>query len=204
MAKKIHSILVVDDEEEFLGLMGNLLSEEGYEVVSCSNGKEAVEQLEKKPPFSVIISDHRMPGMQGTELLATAKKISPHSSRIMVTAYQSAGMMEDSINKGEVFRFLTKPIDIEVLLEVVRSAISKYETFVKEDEQNRKKDEFIQKLKNALELAPQIGDEQGFDGSALKEGSKDDSDFTPVEMLDMISALSNALDIINPALNDHH
>jgi response regulator RpfG family c-di-GMP phosphodiesterase len=204
MTKKVHSILIVDDEVEFLELMGDLLSAEGYEVVSCSSGKEAVEQLEKKPPFSVIISDHRMPAMKGTELLATAKRLSPHTPRIMVTAYQSAEMMEDSINKGEVFRFLTKPIDIELLLEVVRSAICKYETFVKEDEQNRKKDEFIQKLKDALELAPQMGGGQDSDGFALKEDSKDDSGFTPVEMLDMISALSNALDIINPALNEHH
>ena len=204
MSSQKHSILVVDDEKAFLGLMENLLSEEGFEVVACLNGKDAVEQLKIRSPFSVIISDYRMPVMKGTELLETAKRLSPHSPRIMVTAYQNAEMMEDSINKGEVFRFLTKPVDIEVLLEVVRSAVGKYEAFLNEEEKNRKKDEFIQTLKDAIELAPQIGNEKVFDSSTLKEAPKDVSDFAPVEMLDMISALSNALDIINPALNDHH
>ena len=55
--------------------------------------------------------------MKGTEFLEIAKKSSPHTPRIMVTAYQNAEMMEASINKAEVFRFLTKPIDIEVFLE---------------------------------------------------------------------------------------
>ena len=73
-----------------------------------------------------------------------------------------------------------------------------------EEEKNKQKDAFIQKLKDALEQAPQVEDDQGFDGFTLKETPAEDSDFVPVEMLEMISALSNALDIINPALNDHH
>ena len=204
MIGKVHSILVVDDEKEFLKLMVDLLSENGYEVVSCSNGKEAAEQLEKMPPFSAILADYKMPLMKGTEFLEIAKKLSPHSPRIMITAYQDAHMMEESINEAEVFRFLTKPIDVETLLEVVRLAVEKYESHTIEEEKSKRKDAFIQRLKSALEQGPLGEDDQNLDEWALKQAPSIDSDFVPVEMLDMISALSNALDIINPALNDHH
>ena len=196
--------MLVDDEKEFLTLVAELLSEEGYEVVSCLNGIEAAEQLAKRTPFSAIITDYKMPIMKGTEFLEIAKKSSPHTPRIMVTAYQNAQMMEESINRGEVFRFLTKPIDIEDFLEVVKSAVEKYELHAVEEEKNKQKDVFINKIKNAIEQSPLEDNVQGFADTSLKGISTDDSSFSPVEMLDMISALSSALDIINPALNDHH
>ncbi len=203
MADNVHTILLVDDEKEFLDLLVSLLSEEGYEVITCQNGKEAAEQLSKGISFSAIIADYKMPIMKGTEFLQIAKQLSPHSPRIMITAYQNAKMMEDSINKAEVFRFLTKPIEVEELLEVVRSAVAKYESHIWEEQKTLQNDAFIQKIKDALEQAPVTKEEQEFASLKLK-GHTDDSDFCPVEMLDMISALSNALDIINPALNDHH
>jgi response regulator RpfG family c-di-GMP phosphodiesterase len=204
MIKNTHSILVVDDEKEFLTLVTELLSEEGYEVVSCLNGTKATEQLAKRAPFSAIVADYKMPIMKGTEFLEIARKSSPHTPRIMVTAYQNAEMMEESINRAEVFRFLTKPIDIEVFLEVVKSAVEKYELHVAEEEKSKQKDVFIKKIKDALEQSPLEENVHGSDHANLESPSKDDGSFSPVEMLDMISALSSALDIINPALNDHH
>jgi response regulator RpfG family c-di-GMP phosphodiesterase len=198
------SILVVDDEKEFLKLIVQLLSEEGYKVISCSNGQEAKKEIEKSPCLSAIIADYKMPVMKGTELLEIAKKLSPHSPRIMVTAYQNAEVMEESINKAEVFRFLTKPINIENFLEVVQLAVEKHHSHLKEEKEKIQKDEFIQKIKDALEQTPVAKEDQSLDISTSEKTSTDAGDFTPVEMIDMISALSTALDIINPALNDHH
>jgi len=198
-----HSILIVDDEKEILELMTDLLSDEGYEVVSCLNGKEAVEQLETKKDFSVIIADYKMPVMKGTELLEIAKKSAPHTPRIMITAFQSPQMMEESINKAEVFRFLTKPIDVDILLDVLRSAIEKYEAYIAGEKSSKQKDEFIQKIKDALGQIPLAEGGQIFGSDSLEESSEE-KDFVSVDMLDMISALSTALDIINPSLNDHH
>jgi DNA-binding NtrC family response regulator len=139
MTERTHSILVVDDEKEFLELVVELLSEEGYEVVSCLNGKEAAEQLARGIIFSAIIADYKMPVMKGTEFLEIAKKSFPHCPRIMITAHQDAEMMEESINKAEVFRFVTKPIDIEEFSKVVRSAVEKFESHIKEEEEKNKK-----------------------------------------------------------------
>ena len=204
MVDKKHSILVVDDEEMFLTLMRDLLEEEGFEVVTCVNGKEAAALLEKGPSFSVIIADYKMPLMTGTEFLEIAKRRSPHTPRIMITAYQNAKMMEESINEAEVFRFLTKPVDIDSLMAVVRLAIKKFELHVKEEEANKQKDSFIQRIKAALEETPLTNDDSSFDQLVTRDTSQVDEGFSPVEMLDMIAALSNALDIINPALNNHH
>lgn len=204
MANTLHSILVVDDEKKFLSLVAELLSDQGYKVVSCSNGYEAKEELEKGTDFSAIIADYKMPAMRGTELLEISKNLSPHSPRIMITAYQNAEMMEDSINKAEVFRFLTKPIDINNLLEVVQLAVGKYQSTVNAEKESTKKDEFIQNLKNALEQSPLAPSVQKETMPAPNGPSQNACEFTPVEMIDMISALSTALDIINPALNDHH
>jgi response regulator RpfG family c-di-GMP phosphodiesterase len=198
------SILVVDDEKEFLDLITQLLSEEGYKVVACSNGKEAKEKIETCACFSAIIADYKMPVMKGTELLEIAKELSPHSPRIMVTAFQNAEMMEESINKAEVFRFLTKPIDIENFLEVVQSAVNKYNSHLNEEKENIQKNKLIQQIKDALEQTPLAQNDQTLNIPALTKKAEDVSDFIPVEMIDMISALSTALDIINPALNDHH
>lgn len=203
MTKKSRSILVVDDEKEFLDLICKILSEENYRVVPCSNGKEAQEQLEKNE-FSVILADYKMPVMKGTELLKIAKNLSPNSLRIMITAYRDAEMMEESINKAEVFRFLTKPIDIANLLKVVNEAVNKYESHIKEIEERQQKDEFIQKIKDALEQSPLAKYDPKTQKYVKEKEPAPEGAFVPVEMLDMISSLSTALDIINPALNDHH
>lgn len=67
-----------------------------------------------------------MPGMKGTEFLKAAKDLSPLTPRIMVAAYQDASMMEESINQAEVFRFLTKTIDVDALLSSLKLALRNY------------------------------------------------------------------------------
>lgn len=120
-------ILVVDDEREFLSQVEEILREEGYEILTALNGKEALEKLKKTPGVSVILSDERMPEMTGNEFIQLAKDISPNTTRVMVTAYPNIETMEKAINKGEVYRFLTKPIDIEELMKVVMGGIQYYE-----------------------------------------------------------------------------
>ncbi len=200
MNKKPPKILIVDDEIEFLNLLIEIISAEGYEAVTANNGEDALEVLEKNGPFSLIISDYEMPFMKGTDFLETAKKKFPSTPRIIVTAYQSAEMMEDSINKAGVFHFLSKPIDIKKTLSIIKSGISRYEDLVKQDEINFEKDRLIFKIKNAIENSP-VTNTQLIQETTSKENKKEKE---YVDMLDMLGALSTALDIINPALNDHH
>ena len=149
-----HKVLIVDDELEFLDLMKSVLSDEGFEVVTAVNGVDALNRLKNEIPVSLIIADYRMPEMDGTEFLERAKEISPDTPRIMVTAYQSASMMEQSINVAEVFRFLTKPIDIDKTLTEVNKAIKHYEKIIKEKEEKNSKDSQIRKLLYGIEHSP--------------------------------------------------
>lgn len=150
----MHKILVVDDELEFLELMKEILEELDCEVITATNGVEAVEQLKKYAPVSLIISDHKMPLMKGTDFLRIAKELSPLTPRIMVTAYQGSEMMEDSINKAEVFRFLTKPIDVNEVLEVTNLALANYAEAVGNIEKESEKDQLVHKLFRGIQCSP--------------------------------------------------
>ena len=122
-----HSILVVDDEQEFLSLAKELLTEEGYEVATALNGQIAIDLLKTDAEFSVILSDEKMPEMRGIEFLDQAKVISPESSRIMITAYSNLETMQSAINRGEIFKYLTKPVNLDELKSVVKAGVERYE-----------------------------------------------------------------------------
>lgn len=150
----MHKILVVDDELEFLELMKEILSELDREVITATNGIEAIEKLKESAPVSLIISDQKMPLMTGTEFLQTAIKLSPLTPRILVTAYQEAGVMEDSINKAGIFRFINKPIDVDDTLNIVNLALSNYDEMIGKMEKAEEKDELIHKLFRGIQCSP--------------------------------------------------
>ncbi len=124
---KKHSILIVDDEQEFLSLLEELLVEDGYAVTTALNGKIGIEKLKSNSDFSVILSDERMPEMTGNEFLNKAKTLVPEATRVMITAYSSTETLEKAINKGEIYKFLNKPIDIEELKSVVQASVERHE-----------------------------------------------------------------------------
>ncbi|MCG8527610.1 MAG: response regulator [Opitutales bacterium] len=119
-------ILIIDDEEIVLLAITESLLPEGYNIVKTTKPEEALELL-KKQEFSVIISDHHMPGMTGLEFFAEANKIQPMASRILITGVLTLKVVVDAINKGEIFRFIAKPWIREELLATVSNAIHRYE-----------------------------------------------------------------------------
>jgi phosphoserine phosphatase RsbU/P len=122
-----HKILIAEDNANSVVLLRALLSSEGHDVVATVDGKEAKDALEHCGPFSLIISDHQMPGILGSDFLQIAKILFPKTPRIMMTAFQEHDMKEDSIKKAEVFRFVTKPIMPDDFIEIIRLAIKQYE-----------------------------------------------------------------------------
>lgn len=124
---KKYSILLVDDEQEFLSLITELLTGDGYEVTTALNGKIAIDLLKTDTDFAVILSDEKMPEMMGTDFLDQAKTLSPESSRVMITAYSNIETMQKAINAGEVYKFLTKPVKIDELQSVVKAGVERYE-----------------------------------------------------------------------------
>ncbi len=132
-------ILLVDDEAEFLKLLKVVLIENGYIPILANSGKEALEKLNSESDISVIMADHKMPGISGIDLFEKTKRSNPNITRIIMTAYQNAEMMEDSINKAEVYKFLTKPIEIDKVLEAIKMAVDRHQTRIRE---NRNKENF--------------------------------------------------------------
>ena len=126
MAQPTPAILVVDDDLAVLDSLTEQLKCEGYTVLASATVEGALELL-RSHRFAVIISDQKMPGMLGTELLAEAKRLQPHSSRILITGMLSADTVINAINHGEIFRFLAKPWLRAELLATVTNAVARYE-----------------------------------------------------------------------------
>jgi putative nucleotidyltransferase with HDIG domain len=123
-----HSILVIDDEDAILNAFNRILADEDYEVHTASNGLEGLNKLQKaQKPYSLIISDQRMPLMSGVQFFAKAKNIFPDAVRILLTGYADTGTVVDAINKGEVNLYFTKPWHEEELLFHIKQSISKVE-----------------------------------------------------------------------------
>jgi signal transduction histidine kinase len=130
---KVKPILViVDDEADVLRSMQNLLRME-YQVATFQHGADAIEFLAKTPRVHVILSDQRMPGMSGVEVLQKAMAIRPETTRLLFTAYADIRAVVDAINEGNVFRYLAKPCDPELLTIVVRQAVEHHDLIVEKN-----------------------------------------------------------------------
>jgi len=123
--KNTSHILLVDDEPLILSSMRDLL-EVDYVVHTAESGQKALEILTKYP-IKVLISDERMPTMRGHQLLKRAKQISPHTIRILLTGYADLESVMNSVNAGEIFRYLNKPCRNDALLNVVRLGVQIYD-----------------------------------------------------------------------------
>lgn len=119
-------VLVVDDDVNILNFAKRALGRY-FECVTADSAAGALEILRQEEPVAVIVSDDNMPGIRGTQLLAEARKISPDTTRIMLTGYADQQIAVDAVNEGAVFRFLNKPIRLKTLTEVVELGVRQYQ-----------------------------------------------------------------------------
>lgn len=123
-----HTVLIVDDEEQVGKSIGRLLKKIGVKYVYMSSAKSALERLETaKTPFSLILSDQRMPEMNGAQFLEKAKEIAPDSIRYLITGYADVDAVTDAVNKGSIHRYISKPWDSKVLTETISSGLDQHE-----------------------------------------------------------------------------
>ena len=120
-------ILVVDDEPNSLFGICQVLTDEGYRVIPIDNGRDALEKL-KMDSINLIITDEKMSGYSGMELLKEAKKTDPQIPVIMVTAYGSVSLAVEALKQG-AFYFFEKPIfnNLERFLIIIRQALKTQE-----------------------------------------------------------------------------
>jgi len=128
---KLPRILYVDDEENVLLAMKRH-QRKHFEIQTCSSPLEALEQIRKGESFSVIVSDLRMPGMDGVEFLRKTRALLPDATRIMVTGNADLDAAKRAVNDGHVFRFLSKPCEPDVMREAISSGHRIYELTVAE------------------------------------------------------------------------
>jgi response regulator RpfG family c-di-GMP phosphodiesterase len=122
---KEYRILLVDDE---IGNLENMLFalELSFDIITAASGSEALEILAREK-IAVIVSDQRMPQMNGAELLSQVKETYPHIIRILITAYSDIDAAVMAINKGDIFRYIKKDNPISEIESYIRQAIDFYQ-----------------------------------------------------------------------------
>jgi DNA-binding NtrC family response regulator len=121
-----YKIMIVDDEPANLRLLERLFRRD-YTVVAASSGEEAL-QLLGQHDVALLITDQRMPGMTGIELLQRTASLRPHMVRIILTGYTDMTALVEAINCGHVYKYMTKPWDNNALRLTVERALEHYET----------------------------------------------------------------------------
>jgi len=130
----METILIVDDEKNYLTILSALLEDEGFEVLTAPGGHEALE-IHKSSDLDLILTDMKMPKMDGIELLENIKEIDPDLPVIMMTAHGTVDKAVEAMQKG-AYTYILKPFDNERLIIYVKKAITIYQV-VKENRRLR-------------------------------------------------------------------
>jgi response regulator RpfG family c-di-GMP phosphodiesterase len=117
------TILCVDDEPGILSALRRLFRARGYQVCSAESGRAGLALLQTQA-VDLVISDMRMPEMDGVEFLAQVRQRWPDSVRLLLTGYADIGTVIEAINRGEIYRYITKPWDDDEMALIVREALA--------------------------------------------------------------------------------
>ena len=118
-------ILFVDDDANILDAYKRQLKRQ-FQVETAQGGEEGLNAVRNSGPYAVVVSDLRMPGMDGNQFLAQVKEAAPETVRMMLTGFADLKTAMDAINRGNIFRLLTKPCAKEVLGEALSDGIEQY------------------------------------------------------------------------------
>jgi response regulator RpfG family c-di-GMP phosphodiesterase len=117
--------LFVDDEPMILEGLSQLF-DMTYDVYTACSGQEAIDYARQTPDLAIVVSDQRMPGLKGIDVLRAIKEISPDTIRILLTGFADADAILDSVNVGEVFRYVRKPWNPDELTALLSLAAATY------------------------------------------------------------------------------
>ncbi len=136
----METVLIVDDEKNYPPILGAVLEEEGFEALTAASGQEALQRL-GEADVDIVLTDMKMPGMDGIELLEEIKKRDPELPVIMMTAYGTVDKAVEAMQKG-AYSYILKPFDNKRLVLFVNKAVSMYRVVkdnrrLREDVSNR-------------------------------------------------------------------
>jgi response regulator RpfG family c-di-GMP phosphodiesterase len=126
-------ILLVDDDPNILKGYERSLRRE-FQLETAPGANQALQMVTHNGPYAVVVSDMRMPGMDGIQLLARVKSQSPDTVRIMLTGNAETETAIQAVNEGSIFRFLTKPCDRELMAKTLTAALVQYRLVTAEKE----------------------------------------------------------------------
>jgi DNA-binding NtrC family response regulator len=121
------TMLYVDDEVKLLAAIKRAMRHKGWRVLTAASAAQAFEIL-ATVEVGVIVCDQRMPGMSGTEFLSRVKHMYPQVTRMVLSGYTDLQSVTDAVNRGAIFKFLSKPWNDDELVEAVRDGFTAFET----------------------------------------------------------------------------
>lgn len=140
------TVLLVDDEENILRSLKRLLMDEDFDLETASSGEDGLTKLAGLTNVGLIVSDQRMPGINGAEFLGRSQELAPNALRILLTGYSDINATIDAINKGGAYRYISKPWNDEDLLQTIRDAVRQYNLM----EENRRLNAIVQQQNEEL------------------------------------------------------
>jgi type II secretory ATPase GspE/PulE/Tfp pilus assembly ATPase PilB-like protein/DNA-binding response OmpR family regulator len=157
LVKKAYRILLVDDEPNVLSALRRIFRRENYHIDAALSGAEALKLL-KDNDYQLIITDYKMPLMNGAELLKRVKALHPATIRIMLTGEADTGAVLGAVNEGAVYKFILKPWNDDDLRITVGLALEQYDLIAKN---NRLKFDNAEKTKEIKRLKGKSGSDSG-------------------------------------------
>lgn len=120
-------LLIVDDDEDILTLLQLSLERDDFELDTCSDPVTALSRLQEKP-YNLLISDYIMDDVNGVHLLDFARQIQPNCVRILLTGSNDVDMFKKAINNSQIYKFISKPFEVEELIQIVEQAVEYQES----------------------------------------------------------------------------
>lgn len=196
------TVLCVDDEPNILSALRRLLRPAGYRVLTADSGAAGLAVLEADS-VDLVISDMRMPAMDGAQFLEGVRKRWPDTIRLLLTGYSDVGAILAAINRGEIYRYITKPWDDNDLLLVVRHALERRSLGIEKDRLEalaHRQNAELKALNESLEakVAARTGALKAAHDSALASNDKLKSNF-----ITTIKILSSVIEMRDGALSGH-
>jgi putative two-component system response regulator len=167
-------ILIVDDEEQICSLLARRLTKEGWFCVTANNGEEALNHF-RKDNFCLIISDNKMPKVNGMELLKIAKSLNPNMMVIMMTAYPEIDIAVEAIRLG-AYDFIIKPVELDLVVLSVKRALERKELEEQLEAYYKNLEELVEKRTSKLQEAYRVLKKAHLDSIKILSGAIDAKD----------------------------
>ena len=142
-------ILLVDDEVNVLRALERTFLDEEYELLTASSGSEGLSILRDVSPVQVVVSDYRMPQMNGVDFLREVRRRWPDTVRIVLSGYADTAVVISAINEGEIYKFIAKPWNDDELRIAIINALERYSLNKKNIELTEALSAEIEELKQA-------------------------------------------------------